>query len=230
MSLTCASCKVLEHIVFHSIIDHVDLHKILVHFQNGFRNKHSCETQLVNTIGDLARCLNDQEQLDLQVLDFSKAFDTVAHQRLLGKLKYYGIRCSTLNWIRQWLTGRLQRVVVDGDCSSEAAVKSGVPEGMVLDLLMFILYISDISNNTNSNIKLFANDCLIYRYIKDHKDTTDPQHDLDQLCLRACRWQMNFNPEKCSVLTITRRKTLSLWSTPCLVHSSSTMTIIPIWV
>ena len=110
VSLTCVSCKVLEHIVFRSIMDHVDLHKILVHFQHGFRNKHSCETQLVNTIEDLARCLNDREQLDLLVLDFSKAFDTVAHQRLLGKLKYYGIRGSTLNWIRHWLTGR-SRVV-----------------------------------------------------------------------------------------------------------------------
>ena len=72
---------------------------------------------------------------------------------------------------------------------------------------MFILYMNDISNDTSCNIKLFVDDCLIYRRIKDHQDTTDFQRDLDQLCLWASRWQMNFNPEKCSVLTITRKKT-----------------------
>ena len=168
VSVTCVSCNVLEHIVFRSIMDLVDLHKILVHFQHGFRNKCSCETQLVNTTEDLARCLNDREQLDLLVLDFSKPCNIVTHQRLLGKLKHYGIRGSTLNWIRHWLTGRSQRVVVCGECSNDAAVKSGVPQGIVLGPLMFILYINDISNNTSSNIKLFVNNCLIYRLIKDH--------------------------------------------------------------
>ena len=167
---TCVSCKVLEHIVFCSIMDHVDLHNILVQSPHGFRNKHSCETQLVNTFEDLARWLYDREQLDLPVLDFSKAFHTVAHQRLLGKFRYYGIRDSTLNWIRHWLTGRSQRVAVEGDCSSEVAVKSGIPQRTVLGPLMFILYINAISNNTSSNIKLFADDCLIYRRIKDHHE------------------------------------------------------------
>ena len=70
-SLTCVPCKVLEHIVFRAITDHVDFHKILVFFQHGFRSKHSCETQLVNTIEDLAKGLNDKQQLDLLILDFS---------------------------------------------------------------------------------------------------------------------------------------------------------------
>ena len=61
VSLTCVSYKVLEHIVFRAIMDHVDFHKILVFFQHGFRSKHSCETQLVNTIEDLAKGLNDKQ-------------------------------------------------------------------------------------------------------------------------------------------------------------------------
>ena len=59
---TCVSCK--EHIVFRATMDHVDFHKIVVFFQHGFRSKHSCETQLVKTIEDLAKGLNDKQQLD----------------------------------------------------------------------------------------------------------------------------------------------------------------------
>ena len=206
VSIICVSCKVLEHIVFKSIMDHVDIHKILVHFQHGFRALHSCETQLLNTVEDLARCLNDRDQLDLLVLDFSKAFDTVAHQRLIGKLEYYGVRGSTLEWITQWLTKRVQRVVVDRESSEEAPVKSGVPQGTVLGPLMFILYINDISENTSSTVKLFADDCLIYRRIQCQQDATLLQGDLNQLCSWPRKWQMSFNPDKCSVLTITRKK------------------------
>ena len=130
VSLTCVSCKVLEHIVFRAIMDHVDFHKILVFFQHGFRSKHSCETQLVNTIEDLAKGLNDKQQLDLLILDFSKAFDLVAHKRLLSKLQYCGIHDQTLTWIKKnWLTGRTQCVVVDGESSEDTSVRSG-PKGV----------------------------------------------------------------------------------------------------
>ena len=101
-------------------MDHVDHHKILKFFQHGFRAKRSCETQLINTIEDLANGLDHQQQLDLPILDFSKAFDLVGHQRLLHKLHYYGIRNTTLTWISGWLTSRTQKVVVDGESSGEA--------------------------------------------------------------------------------------------------------------
>ena len=223
-SLTCVSCKVLKHIVFKSIMDHVDIHKILVHFQHSFRALHSCETQLVNTVEDLARCLNYRDQLDLLVLDFSKAFDIVAHQWLIGKLEYYGIKGSTLESITQWLTKWVQRVVVDGESSEEAPVKSGVPQGTVLGPLMFILYINDISENTSSNVKLFADDCLIYRRIQCQQDATLLLGDLDQLCSCAGQWQMSFNPDKCSGKNI-----LSFPPTECWAPLSSTMTTIHTW-
>ena len=140
------------------------------------------------------------------MLDFSKAFDTVAHQQLIGKLYHYGMRGNTLEWIAHWLTRRVQRVVVDGDCSKEAPVKSGAPQGTVLGQMMFILYINNISKNTSSIVKLFADDCLQYRRIQCQQVAPLLQEDLDQLCSWVCQWQMSFNPEKCSVLTITRKK------------------------
>ena len=206
VSLTCVSCKILEHIVFHSIMNHVDWHQILVFFQHGFRALHSCETQLISTIEDLAKGLNDKHQLDLLILDFSKAFDVVPHKRLVKKLQFYGIRDKTVNWIQNWLTGRTQRVAVDGESSSESPVKSGVPQGTVLGPFMFILYINDIGKSTSSGIRLFADDCLLYRVIRGEADARELQKDLSQLCSWAKDWQMLFNADKCSLLRISKKK------------------------
>ena len=74
--------------------------------QHGFRSGCSCETQLINTVEHQARSVNDRNQTDLLILDFSKAFDKVAHKRLLLKLEYYGIRGLVLAWIKAWLIGR----------------------------------------------------------------------------------------------------------------------------
>ena len=187
-------------------MDHVDIHKILKDYQHGFRFRHSCETQLINTIEDLAKGLDNHQQMDLLILDFSKAFDTVAHQRLIKKLDYYGIRDETLLWITNWLTGRTQQVVVDGDHSVKSPVRSGVPQGTVLGPLMFILYINDIGDGTTSNIRLFADDCLLYRTISNKQDSRVLQNDLDTMCNWAKIWQMHFNPDKCSVLRVTRKR------------------------
>ena len=162
-------------------MDHVDHHKILKFFQHGFRAKHSCETQLINMIEDLANGLDHQQQLDLLIRDFSKAFDLVGHQRLLHKLHYYGIRNTTLTWISGWLTGRTQKLVVDGESSGEAAVTSGVPQGTVFGPLIFILYINDIDNETSSSIRLFADDCLLYRTVSCIRDASELQRDLKQV-------------------------------------------------
>ena len=85
-------CKLLELIMFRHIMTHLDAHNVLVDHQHSFRSNHSCETQLINIIEHLACSINYRNQTDLLILDFSKAFDTVDHKRLLLKIKYYGIR------------------------------------------------------------------------------------------------------------------------------------------
>ena len=86
VSLTYITGKVLEHIIYKQIMDHLEGNHILVPFQHGFRKRHSYETQLVSSIEDLTRHLDKWDQLDLLILDFSKAFDKVEHKRLLYKL------------------------------------------------------------------------------------------------------------------------------------------------
>ena len=206
VSLTCISCKVLEHIVFTNVMDHLDRHAILKHFQHGFRKQHSCETQLVNTMEELCRGLKDEQQIDALILDFSKAFDVVGHRRLMGKLEHYGVRGDTHRWIQQWLTGRSQRVVVEGESSDAVPVRSGVPQGTVLGPLMFIIYINDISDGTDSSIRLFADDALLYRVVTNTRDCSKLQYDLHTMCRWGADWQMDFNPKKCHVLSITNKK------------------------
>ena len=86
VSLTCISRKILEHFVNRQILNHLDAYKILVDSQHGFRKRRSCETQLLLTCHDLTREIDKCGQVDMLVLDFAKAFDTVAHGHLLAKI------------------------------------------------------------------------------------------------------------------------------------------------
>jgi len=97
-------------------------------------------------------------QTDVAVLDFAKAFDTVPHRSLLGKLDHYGIRGDIHRWIANFLTKRTQCVLVEGTSSDHIDVDSGVPQGTVLGPILFLLHINDLPQNVTSRVRLFAND------------------------------------------------------------------------
>ena len=113
-------------------MDHLDSHSLLSNLQHGFRKERSCETQLASVIQDISSAVGSSQQIDAIILDFSKAFDTVPHQRLLYKLSRYGIRGATLQWIRHFLSDRHQSVVLDGKSSRKVPVVSGVPKAQYL--------------------------------------------------------------------------------------------------
>ena len=113
VSLTSITCKMLEHIITSSIMRHLEQHEILTDAQHGFRKQRSCETQLIITLQDLAKTVDDKGQSDVILLDFSKAFDKVPHKRLMHKLQHYGIRGSLHSWISDFLHDRTQAVVLE---------------------------------------------------------------------------------------------------------------------
>ena len=203
ISLTCLCCKTMEHIVLSQLNDHLSRNNILSSLQHGFRARLSCETQLVLTFHDWASILNQRGQVDALFLDFSKAFDKVSHEKLLHKICQYGINGRTHAWISAFLKNRSQFVVVNGAHSCSVPVTSGVPQGSVLGPTLFLLFINDIVDTPNSQLRLFADETVLYRAIKSPTDHQVLQEDLLNLTDWASRWQMKFNiylNVACSVL------------------------------
>ena len=163
---------------------------------------------MILTIHDLATSLNDTGQTDVILLDFAKAFDKVPHGRLLHKLHHLGIRGKHQEWIESFLRGRSQQVVLEGTSSSRAPVKSGVPQGSVLGPLLFLIFINDLPDEVSAGtkVKLFADDCVLYRRINSEEDSKILQSDLDKLQKWETEWLMKFHPNKCQVLHITNKK------------------------
>ena len=117
---------------------HLRNQHILCEVQHGFQERCSCETQLLITIHDITSFLDNRKQTDIIILDFSKAFDKVPHSRLCMKLDYYGIRSSTLHWIKYFLSGRTQQVVLD---SKHTASYFWGPTGIGLrSFVVLVLY------------------------------------------------------------------------------------------
>ena len=141
-------------------------------------------------------------QVDIILLDFAKAFDKVPHHRLLHKLEYYGVN-SKIRWIRSFLENRKQSVILEGTVSKQVPVLSGVPQGTVLGPLLFLAYINDMPETaTSSEIKLFADNSLLYHTINNQTDNDFFQRDLTILEDWENKWQISFNAKKCIVIRI----------------------------
>jgi len=187
ISLTCILCKLLEHIIASNMTKHFQVNNILYELQHGFRQKRSCETQLLGLVEDISRNLIKGQQTDLILLDFSKAFDKVNHLKLLFKLHQHGIQGATLDWVKSFLIGRRQSVLVNGETSEEVPVTSGVPQGSVLGPLLFLLYINDLPENLCSQVRLFADDTAIYLAVTNSSQQNTLQQDLNRLQ----QWEKN---------------------------------------
>ena len=104
-------------------------------------------------------------------MDLSKAFDRLWHDGLRYKLECNGISGNVMILIRNFLRDRKQRVLVNGKCSQWASISAGVPQGSMLGPLFFLVYIKDLVDNVDSDVKMFANDTSLFSVVRDEATT-----------------------------------------------------------
>jgi hypothetical protein len=169
------------------------------------KNK-SCTTNLLEFMEKITEAADRGEPIDVIYLDFAKAFDKVPRERLLKKLQAHGVTGNVHRWIRAWLTGRQQRVAVNGKLSSWKEVLSGVPQGSVLGPILFTIFINDLDGAATAIkiIRKFADDTKVGHGVSTPEEAGVLQECLDNLVKWAEDWGMQFNAEKCKVMHVGR--------------------------
>lgn len=197
ISLTCVLSKVYERLLRNHLLQHLE--PFIYKNQHGFMPRRSCMSNLLDCMDYAYDLMDDQGAVDIIYLDFQKAFDTVGHQRLLIKLRNYGVTGKTLKVIEDFLRNRYFSVKVGNSFSKTYNVTSGVPQGTVLGPLLFLVYINDLPNGLMSYISLFADDLKI---VADASKTLQTNEDLEKLSQWQKLWNINFNvkDKKCKVL------------------------------
>ena len=137
---------------------HLKLNKLISIEEHVFVSSKACVTNLLECIDLTTNALHKHRKLDVLYIDFMKAFDKFSHLKLIHKLKANGFGCKLIDWISAFLIGRKQRVVIGESSSSWCDVGSGVLQGLVLGLLLFILYIFDLPDSLTYKFKLYADD------------------------------------------------------------------------
>ena len=202
--------KIFEKIIFDSVYRHLCDNNVLTPHQSGFRPGDSTVNQLLSITQKIYTAFEATPTKETRAvfLDLSKAFDRVWHEGLLYKLEFYGISGNLLSLISNFLTNREQRVVLNGKSSEWRRISVGVPQGSVLGPLFFLVYINDIVENVNSDIKLFADDTSLFSVVQNVTRSADELNgDLERVRLWAWQWKMQFNAEKTEeVIFSTKRK------------------------
>ena len=139
----------------------------------------------------LVTSMHNGRQTYMIVMDFSKAFDKISHNKLISSLHQFVIDSTTFEWIRSFLSVRTQFVVVDGAESGRLSVTPGVPQGSVLGPAMFLVNTNSLPKCVNSTVRLFAYDTVIYREISAEDDHHTLQADIDTLV----QWDRGFSVE-----------------------------------
>ena len=141
--------------------------------------------------------------IDIVYIDFCKAFDSVSHHKLVGKLEFFGLDRKSCVWIRNFLADRSQQVKVNAVISSSRAVTSGVPQGSVLGPTLFLLYVNDLLEiRVKSSVYLFADDVKVFNTSSNHDILS---LDMDLISEWSRKRQLQVSLPKCSVFYLDSR-------------------------
>ena len=161
ISLLNSFSKILEKAVSFQLIKHLDANNILYKNQFGFRKKHSTVHAIIDFIHKLEELKNKNDKVACVFIDLMKAFDTTSHTIILKKLNLIGVKDEALNWFKNYLNNRKQRVKIGETFSDFLNINLGVPQGSILGPLLFSIYINDFPEINKLLAVLFADDTTI---------------------------------------------------------------------
>ena len=196
----------MESIIRDYLMDYFLKNKFINMGQYGFIKGRSTAIQLLKIMDDWTECIDNGLQVDIIYTDFEKAFDKVPHIRLINRLKAYGVLDAVIRWVEAFLTGRTQKIAINGTMSSTHPVLSGIPQGSVLGPLLFIIFINDLPDMCNqlSSMYLFADDAKMYKIIHSDSDSMLLNESYLNMIKWCDTWCMKLNLDKCKVLSITK--------------------------
>ena len=222
ISLLPIVSKLLERHVYSVILSHLETHYPLSSVQWGFLKGRSTVTALLHCTNEWLKALEDGKEVCAIFFDFRKAFDSVPHSPLMAKLHSLGLNEYILRWLNNYLSNRVQSVIVNGSESAPAEVLSGVPQGSVLGPLLFLIYIDDLPSvlhNLGPEVNLFADDVLLYHVISKEEDFALVQEAVSLLDNWSAHNHLNFNLTKCKFMIISRKLHPTLPTTPLLLSN-----------
>ena len=200
--------KIMERHIYRIVFEHLAEQELLSTTQWGFSPGKCTVTALVSTFHNILQLMENGSDVSLVFFDLRKAFDSVPHLPLLHKLKDIGLNQHTLQWIASYLFNRQQYVVMDGASSGPTSVLSGVPQGSVLEPLLFLIYINHVSSLTltdRSMLTMYADDILLYKPINHSGDYAGLQADIDAIQDWISTNHLTLNPNKCKYLICSRK-------------------------
>ena len=199
--------KIAERIVFKHVYNYLHTNKLLSVNQSGFRPDDSTVNQLAYMYHMFCESLDKKKDIRIVYCDVSKAFDKVWHEGIVYKLRKIGITGKLLQWFENYLLERKQRVVINGQSSDYGVIEAGVPQGSVLGPLLFLIYINDLDEIVDCNIKMFADDTCLYISVDNPLEAAQSLNDnMNNVNNWAKQWIVNFNVNKTKAMTISNRR------------------------